>query len=92
MHGEEKEYNYFNNYNPISIPIISNKTWDNTTNIFALRGMIKENIIISLGYQISNIQGYDSGEFNAEYYLDLFTPAYFHGKTKTFTIDFNIGF
>lgn len=92
LHGEEKEYNWNNNYNPVSIPILSNKTWDNTTNIFALEGIIKENITISLQYQISNIQGYNSGEFSAEYYLDLFSPAYLHGKTKNLIINFNIGF
>ena len=92
IHGEEKEYNAYNDYNPVSVPIIGNKTWDNTTNIFALNGIIKENITISLKYQISNIQGYDNDDFNAEYYLDLFTPVYFHGKTKTFSINFNIGF
>lgn len=92
MHGDEKEYNNYNNYNPVSIPIISNKTWDNTTNIFTLKGRVKNNVTICLKYQISNIQGYDSDEFNGEYYLNLFTPVYLHGKTKTITLDFNLGF
>lgn len=92
FHGDEVKYNFNNGYDPTAIPILENKTWDNKSYKLKIAYELTDNIFINLEYLNSTIQGYDNNNFLAQYYLDRFTPAFYHGKNNTFTTSINIGF
>ena len=92
MHGDDLKYNFYSNFNPVTIPVHKNKTWDNKTISLELKKEIKENFYVTLKYTRSNIQGYADNEHSAEYYLNKFTPEFYHGKTNTISINLNLGF
>ena len=53
---------------------------------------IKDNIYISLHYEISKTKGYENEVNSAEYYLNKFTPEFLRGKNKILGLSLNIGF
>ena len=84
MHADDLEYSYNNNYNPVSIPILQNKTWDNQTFNITISYQLMFNVNLSVGYQFSNVNGYDHELYNADYFLNKFTPEYLYGKNSFF--------
>ncbi len=92
MHGDDYDYNNNSGYSSVSIPVLKNKTWDNTTLGFYATYELLNRVYIRMYYTISNIQGYDlNGQTSADY-LDKFSPEFYWGKQDTFGIGFNIGF
>ncbi|RLD66683.1 MAG: hypothetical protein DRI84_04230, partial [Bacteroidetes bacterium] len=91
MHGDDYDYNNYSGYSAVSIPVLKNKTWDNTTLGFYATYELLNRVYIRMYYTISNIQGYDlNGQTSADY-LDKFSPEFYWGKQDTFGIGFNIG-
>jgi hypothetical protein len=75
-----------------SNPVLDDITWSNTTWLFRAEHLPVYNIRLFIEYQISNIKGYDVDGNTAQYYLNLFTPQYLHGKTGTLVMGFGMGF
>ena len=92
MHADDIEYSFSNNYNPTAIPIRKNKTWDCKIYKVSVIKEFKENIYLSMNYEISNIQGYENNNNTADYYLNKFTPIFYRGKNKILSVNINIGF
>tara|TARA_B100001059_G_scaffold47015_1_gene39968 strand:+ start:1916 stop:3556 length:1641 start_codon:yes stop_codon:yes gene_type:complete len=92
MHGDDIEYSFLNEFDPTSIPIRQNKTWDFESYQFSITKEFKDNIYLSLIYEITNSKGYDTENYSAEYYLNKFTPEFYRGKNKILSMNLNIGF
>ena len=93
MHGDDYDYNNHNSgYSPVSIPVLENKTWDNTTLGFYATYELLNRVYLRLYYTVTNIQGYDLNGRTANDYLKKFSPEFYWGKQDTFGIGFNIGF
>jgi hypothetical protein len=73
-------------------PILQDKTWTNNTLTFRAEMLPLPNFRVFAEYAFSNVQGYDVDGRSARYYLDLFSPAYLHGKTQNLILGFNMGF
>lgn len=73
-------------------PILKDITWDNESIKFKVSYEFLNNSYLSLEYLYSNISGYSVDGEIAQYYLDLFSPAYFHGKQNTLSVGLNFGF
>jgi hypothetical protein len=92
MHGDDYEYNFNSGYDPTNIPVLKNKTWDNTTIGFYATYEILNDVFIKAYFTQSNIQGYDLNGITAQQYLDRFTSPLYQGKQNTFGVGFNLGF
>ena len=92
MHGDDLQYTYLNNYHPTAIPIRENKTWDCTIYQISVIKEFKDNIYLSMHYELSNIKGYANSINSAQYYLDRFTPSFYKGRNKIISMSCNIGF
>ena len=92
MHGDEYSYNFYNGYNPTSIPFLKNKTWDNTTIGVYATYEIMNDVYIKAYFTQTNIQGYDLNGITAQQYLNRFTSPFYQGKQNTFGFGFNLGF
>jgi hypothetical protein len=92
MHGEDSDYSYNLGNDVVKIPVLKDKTWDNTTISANIEYELLNDVFINAYLQRSNIQGYDFDGRTAQEYLDEFTPEFYHGKNTTFGLGFNIGF
>ena len=92
MHGDELDYNFSDEYDPTSIPIRKNKTWDCTSYKISLTKEFKENIYLSIEYEIIETKGYENTLHSAEFYLNKFTPEFYKGKNHVLGLSLNIGF
>ena len=92
MHGDDYVYNNHSGYDPTSIPVLKNKTWDNTTFGFYATYELLNDVYIRAYYTYSNIQGYDLNGVSAQKYLNTFTSPFYQGKQNTFGLGFNMGF
>jgi len=79
-------------YDPTNIPVLKNKTWDNTTIGLYATYEILNDVFIKAYFTQSNIQGYDLNGITAQQYLDRFTSPFYQGKQNTLGVGFNIGF
>jgi hypothetical protein len=92
MHGDDYNYNFHSGYDPTSIPVLENKTWDNTTfGIYATYEILND-VYFRTYYTFTNIKGYDLNGVTAQKYLDTFTSPFYQGKQNTFGFGFNMGF
>jgi hypothetical protein len=102
-HG--KEYDYIRKPSSIirtiiSQPALKEITWSNKSIGFNAQYEVMNNAYALVNVALSDIKGYDltsiaiTGENRktAQGYLDMYTPAYLHGKNNTVTIGFSFGF
>ncbi|MDA3953993.1 MAG: hypothetical protein PF485_10115 [Bacteroidales bacterium] len=89
-HGNE--YQYTDGNEAVLLPFMESVSWSNESySLKILYEFISESYLF-FDFTASNIKGYDVDGQTAQYYLNLFTPAVFQGKTETFTLGFNIGY
>jgi hypothetical protein len=99
-HGNEYQYIRNEILNIISQPVLNEITWSNQTFAFSAQYEIFKNTYASLKLQYSDIQGHTptsepiNGEnrLDAQGYLNLFTPKFYHGKNVTFEAGLSFGF
>ena len=74
------------------MPVLEDITW--TKNQLALDATVfpLPNLRVFARYTISDVQGYEADEESAQYYLDLFSPSYLHGKNNILELGFGMGF
>jgi hypothetical protein len=92
MHGDDYVYNNHSGINPVTIPVLKNKTWDNTTIGFYATYEILNRVYLNMYFTSSNIRGYDLNGRTAEEYLKKFSPEFYWGNQSTFGVGFNMGF
>lgn len=92
MHGEDTDYSYNMGINVVKIPVLKDKTWDNTTIGAEVEYEILNDVFVKGYLHTTNIQGYDFNGVTAQEYLDKFSPVFYHGKNTTIGMAFNIGF
>ncbi|PLX15248.1 MAG: hypothetical protein C0599_16990 [Salinivirgaceae bacterium] len=73
-------------------PVLQDKTWQNKTFLLSASYEILQNVYFKLIYENTNIKGFDVDGQDAQYYLDMYTPAYYQGNQQTISFQFNIGF
>lgn len=92
MHGDDYKYNFKSGYDPVKIPVLKNKTWDNHTFGLYATYEILNDVFFKLYFTQTNIQGYDLNGITAQQYLNRFTSPFYQGKQNTFGFGFNLGF
>ena len=92
MHADDIEYSYNNTFDPSSVNILENKTWDNRSFKFKISKEIRDKIYITFEYMNSLIKGYDNETNSADYYLNKFTPEFYRGNNNTFSTRIEVGF
>ncbi len=75
-----------------SNPVLQDKTWTNNT--FALRAewLPLPNMRLFVEYSDSHIKGYNVDDRSAQDYLDMYSPEFLHGDTRTIVAGFAYGF
>ena len=84
-------YQYLTNLAVDTYPMFKDKIWTNSSFILNLNWRPIPNSRLFMEYMYSNINGYVVDGKSAQYYLDLYTPSYLHGKNNTITIGMNYG-
>lgn len=92
FHGDDLEYSYLNDYHPVEIPILKNKTWDSKVFNFLISYRIFYNTNLAIGYRYSHVKGYSNSVNTSQYFLDKFSPEILHGKNNFLVINFNINY
>ncbi len=92
FHANEYAYNPEGETRVDEFPVLADKTWQNKTFQLAASYEVWQNMYLKLIFEDSNIKGFDVDEHDAQYYLDLFSPAYYHGAQQTLSFQLNIGF
>ncbi len=92
FHANDYDYNPGGEMRVDEFPVLQDKTWQNKTFQLSASYEMWQNMYLKLIYEDSNIKGFDTNEHDAQYYLDLFTPAYYQGAQRTLSVQFNIGF
>lgn len=73
------------------LPVLDEKSWDSRRLILKASMQPLPRLRIFGEYQFSQVQGYELDGRSAQYYLNLYTPAYLHGKTQTLVLGFQMG-
>lgn len=89
-HGNE--YAYVRSAMVGKYPILDSITWKSSVVSLLAEYQFVNNCYVYVGYDISNIQTFDVEDKTAQEYMDLYTSAFFQGKTNTLRFGFNIGF
>lgn len=89
-HGND--YRYGTTPDIDRVPVMEEITWQKKEYGMSGRYEIVNNAYVLFAITHSDIEGFDVDGKNAKYYLDRFTPSFFHGKNTTFRAGFNIGF
>ena len=86
--------NYIYNYDlgVDEFPVMQDLTWRSTEIAFRTRYEFLNNVYAFAGLTFGNTEGFVVDDQPAQYYLDRYSPALFHGKTTTLRAGFNIGF
>ena len=83
----------YNPPNPVDRdPFMEEVVWSNETISLKGRYLLYNNFSLFAEYRFSDIRGYDVDDIPAQEYLDMFTPALFHGKNNTVTFGMQLGF
>ncbi len=74
------------------MPVLEDITW--TKNQLALDATVfpLPNLRVFARYTLSDVQGYEADGESAQYYLNLFSPSYLHGKNNILELGFGMGF
>lgn len=86
------EYVYTLRPDIADLPMLEDMTWESALIGFNANYQFINNGYLFFGFQSGNVRGFDVDDHSAQYYLDKFTAPFYHGKTNTFSIGFNIGF
>ncbi|MGE5424348.1 MAG: hypothetical protein ACM3N9_03230 [Syntrophothermus sp.] len=86
------EYAYTNGFEAERYPLRQDKTWQSQTISIGASYQFASNCYLVMRYDNGDIQGFSADGHQPEYYLNLFTPKFYQGKTNTFTAGFNFGF
>jgi hypothetical protein len=89
VHGNE--YLYLNSTQAENLPFMKDISWSNEQIDFRLNFEFISGSSLSFTVSHSNTQGFDIDSNSGQYYMDLYTPKYLHGKNYTFYIGFQIG-
>lgn len=92
MHGNEYAYLLKDTVAVDAHPVLKNISWKDQTLGFKSSYEFTTNSYLFFEFEYSSINGYDLDGKSAQYYLDLFTPKFYQGKTNTLSVGFNIGF
>ena len=74
------------------MPVLEEITWTKNELAFDVMLFPLSNMRIFARYIISDIQGYEADGESAQYYLNLFSPSYLHGKNNILELGFGLGF
>lgn len=92
IHGNEYSY-ALNGKNKIDEnPVLKDITWKNESWQYGIDYEVFNNGYLFVNMISSNINGYNADGHSAQYYLNLFTPEFLHGKNLTINAGFNVGF
>jgi len=72
-------------------PILKDKTWSKEEFRFRAEYLPLPNVRLFTEYIPSTTTGYAVDNRQPEYYLNLFSPKYLHGKTTSLIVGFNMG-
>jgi hypothetical protein len=89
-HGNE--YAYTDGNEATAYPILQDITWHNRSFTMDTRYQFLENAYVFGQILFSSITSNDVDGLPSQYYLDLYSPAFFHGKQITFSGGFAFGF
>jgi hypothetical protein len=92
FHANEYSYDVKQDTRIDALPVLQDKTWQNKSFVISASYEILQNVYVRLIYENTNIKGFDVDGQDAQYYLDMYTPAYYQGKQETLSFQFNIGF
>jgi len=88
-HGNE--YPYLDGKQAVAYPVMQDISWE--ADIVDITGKYQfvPGGSVFVSYRLSDIRGYDLDGHSAQYYLDLYTPAFYQGTTHTLTLGFYLG-
>lgn len=90
--GNIYEYSASNVKDPTSNPVLKDIVWHNISSSLGISYEYLNNCYLSANFSHAVISSKAVDGKTAEYYLNLFTPQFFQGKTNTFSISGSIGF
>ncbi|MCG8697390.1 MAG: hypothetical protein MI922_05000, partial [Bacteroidales bacterium] len=100
VHGNQ--YTYTDGKIAVRYPVLEHKAWTNESHSIKLSYQFFTNCYFILEFISSNIRGHDTPEIHvdteiieakeAQYFLDLYSPSFYHGNQNTFVFKFNLGF
>lgn len=90
--GNIYEYTLNRVKDPTSNPVLKDIVWQNVSSSLGISYEFLNNCYLSTTYTHSTINSQTVDGKTAAYYLNLFTPKFFQGKTNTFCISAGIGF
>ncbi len=74
------------------MPVLEEITWQKEQISFEALYRPLPNFRVFAKYTLSNIEGFDADEQSAQYYLNLFSSPYLHGKNNILELGFGMGF
>jgi hypothetical protein len=74
------------------MPVLEEITWQNNSICFGALFRPVSNIRVFAKYTLSDIRGFEVDSRSAQYYLNLFSPSYLHGKHNILELGFGMGF
>ena len=74
------------------MPVLEDITWTKNQLAFDATVFPLPNLRVFARYTISDVQGYEADGESAQYYLNLFSPSYLHGKNNILELGFGMGF
>jgi hypothetical protein len=86
------EYKYINDDVAVTYPVLKDDIWKNTSIATGITYQLFAGTSIKASVLFSNITSVDADGHTAQYYLDMFTPAYLQGKQVTLEGGFSVGF
>ena len=90
VHGNE--YAYLDGNVAELYPVLQDKSWQSHSFQIDASYEFINNGRVFISYENQDIQGFDVDGKTSQYYLDLFSPPFYQGKTNTISFGFNIGF
>lgn len=74
------------------LPVLEDITWTKSQLSFEALAHPLPNLRVFARFIVSDIQGYEADGEEAQYYLNLFSPEYLHGKNNVLELGFGMGF
>lgn len=90
--GNDYDYIIIPGQNIDSYPIMKDITWTKREIYTRIDFILSRNVFINLGFQHSQIKGYDVDSKTAIEYLTKFSPLFFHGIQNFYFFGVNLGF
>lgn len=90
IHGGE--YAYTHDPDLTTHPWLTNLSWSSSIFEISAQYQFVNNAYLYVSYNYGNVEGFDLDGNTAQYYLNLFTPAFYQGRTNTISLGFAVGF